>query len=524
MRNLFLYGPPGSGKSTLGKLLAERLDLPFLDLDKIVQNDAGMPVRRIFAEEGESGFRAREKRALEVVCERSGCVVALGGGTLLDDACRAMAEHSGTVVCLDCPLDVLRAHIDMTPGTRPLLNNGISDTGSQLEDLMARRADHYASFRRRLDVAGRSLDNMLDAAEILFGAYHITSGDVPSDVMVGEGIIDFIGEWVLEHDFGLRAVVVGDSNTEPLYAKRVADSLRASGIEVVRTTIPAGEEGKTLDTVADIWRVFLRAGLGRDDFAVAVGGGVTGDLTGFAAATWMRGMRWINVPTTLLSMVDASTGGKTGCDLPEAKNMVGAFHSPSLVLADVETLVTLPAREWRCGLAEALKHAFIADPDLANHLEMFEGLGCIAPDAPFDSIDDLEGLAAFVSRALAVKVRLVRQDPRERDVRAKLNLGHTVGHAVEVATNFAVKHGEAVAIGAVEEARLAVRLGLAPEDWPGKMAAVFRNVGLPVELPDGVTFDSLSDIMRRDKKKRDGKIRFALPCGWSDVSLTPVEI
>ena len=117
MRNLFLYGPPGSGKSTLGKLLAERLDLPFLDLDKIVQNDAGMPVRRIFAEEGESGFRAREKRALEVVCERSGCVVALGGGTLLDDACRAMAEHSGTVVCLDCPLDVLRAHIDMTPGT-----------------------------------------------------------------------------------------------------------------------------------------------------------------------------------------------------------------------------------------------------------------------------------------------------------------------------------------------------------------------------------------------------------------------
>ena len=129
-----------------------------------------------------------------------------------------------------------------------------------------------------------------------------------------------------------------------------------------------------------------------------------------------------------------------------------------------------------------------------------------------------------MSRALAVKVRLVRQDPRERDVRAKLNLGHTVGHAVEVATNFAVKHGEAVAIGAVEEARLAVRLGLAPEDWPGKMAAVFRNVGLPVELPEGVTFDSLSDIMRRDKKKRDGKIRFALPCGWSDVSLTPVEI
>lgn len=524
MKNLFLYGPPGSGKSTLGKLLAERLDLPFLDLDKIVQNDAGMPVRRIFAEEGESGFRAREKRALEVACGRSRCVVALGGGTLLDGACRAMAERSGIVVCLDCPLDVLRAHIDMTPGTRPLLNNGISDSGSQLEELMARRAGHYASFRRRLDVAGRSLDSMLDAAEILFGAYHISSGDVPSDVVVGEDLVDSIGEWAFEHDMGRRAVVVGDANTEPLYAGRVADSLRAVGIEVVRTTIPAGEEGKTLATVADIWRVFLRAGLGRSDFAVAVGGGVAGDLTGFAAATWMRGMRWINVPTTLLSMVDASTGGKTGCDLPEAKNMVGAFHSPSLVVADVETLITLPAREWRCGLAEALKHALIADPDLANRLEMFNGLRGLAPDATLDSVYDFDGLAAFVSRALAVKVRLVRQDPRERDVRAKLNLGHTVGHAVEVATNFAVKHGESVSIGSVEEARLAVRLGLAPEEWPGRVADVFAGVGLPTELPDGLTFDSLAEIMRRDKKKHGGHVRFALPCGWSDVSLTPVEI
>lgn len=524
MGNLFLYGPPGSGKSTLGKLLAERLDLPFIDLDKLIQNDAGMPVHRIFAEEGEAGFRAREKRALEVAAARERCVIALGGGTLLDDASRALVEASGTVVCLDCPLDVLRAHIDMTPGTRPLVNNGLSDSGKSLEDLMARRADHYASFRRRLDVAGRSQDSMLAAAEILFGSFRIASGDVPSEVVVGANILGDIGERALEHDLGRRAVVVGDANTDPLYADRVTDSLRRAGIQAVRTVVPAGEETKNLDTVQDIWRVFQRAGLGRGDFAVAVGGGVVGDMTGFAAATWMRGMKWINVSTSLLSMVDASTGGKTGCDLPGAKNMIGAFHSPSLVVADVETLLTLPAREWRCGLAEAVKHCVIADPDLANHLELFDGLRGLPDDATYDALSDLDGLAAFVSRSLAVKVGFVRRDPFEKGERAKLNLGHTVGHAVEVATEFRVRHGEAVAIGAVEEARLAVRLGSAPAEWPDQLAAAFASVGLPTELPEGCTFDSLAEIMRRDKKKKDGNIRFALPCGWGDVYLMPIEV
>ena len=524
MHSLFLYGPPGSGKSTLGKLLAERLGLPFLDLDKEVQNEAGMPVRRIFAEEGEAGFRAREKRALDAACRRERCVVALGGGTLLDAECREMAERSGIVVCLDCPLDVLRAHIEMAPGTRPLLSNGIEDSGDQLERLMKSRAGHYASFRRRLDVAGRSFDSLLDAAEILFGSYMISSGDVPSEVVVGDGLLAGIGEWARAHGMGGRAVVVGDACTEPLYGGAVAESLRSAGIEAVRTTIPSGEDGKTLATVEEIWRVFMRAGLGRGDFAVAVGGGVTGDLTGFAASAWMRGIRWINVPTTLLAMVDASTGGKTGCDLPGAKNMVGAFHSPSLVAADVDTLATLPAREWRCGLAEALKHAVIADPDLARHLEMFDALRPLADgDAPGPS-EDPEGLAAFVSRALAVKVRLVRQDPRERDVRAKLNAGHTVGHAVEVATGFAMKHGEAVSVGMVEEARLAVRLGLAPDDWPDRLAEAFAAAGLPTAMPDGVTFDSLAGTMRLDKKKQGGAVRFALPCGWGDVSLTSVEV
>ena len=222
-------------------------------------------------------------------------------------------------------------------------------------------------------------------------------------------------------------------------------------------------------------------------------------------------------------MVDASTGGKTGCDLPEAKNLIGAFHSPSLVLADVDTLASLPAREVRCGLAEAIKHAFIADPGLLDILPT--GTTGILPveNTGTTGVSPVV-LAAFVARALAVKVHCVREDPLEKNIRGKLNLGHTVGHAVEVVSDFKIQHGEAVAIGTVEEARLAVRLGLAPADWPDQVAAPFARVGLPTALPEGCTFESLVPVMKRDKKKKGGVVRFALPCAPGDVRLTPVDL
>ena len=477
MQTIFIYGPPGSGKTTLGKLLAGRFSVPFEDLDdSIVQAADGKSIPAIFSEEGESGFRARERAALEAACAAPGHVVALGGGALLDPACRTLAESHGQVVCLDVPADVLKARIASQAGTRPL-----ADAAEKVDRLLATRGPHYDSFAVR-PVAHFAID----------------SGDEPSDIFVGRGLVDTVGAWAAARKLGGRAVVVGDSNPFPLYGERVLASLRRAGFSATALTIPAGEETKTIDTVMSIWRAFLAAELGRSDFAVAVGGGVTGDMTGFAAASWMRGMRWINVPTSLLAMVDASTGGKTGCDLPEAKNMVGAFHSPTFVLADTATLDTLPPRELACGMAETIKHAFIADPGL---------------------LDD-----PSVARSLAVKVKIITEDAKEKGVRAKLNLGHTVGHALEIATNFSVKHGEAVAIGTVEEARLAVRLGLAPADWPDTVAAAFAAAKLPTALPDGITFDSLAEIMRHDKKQRGGKISFALPCAPGDVRLVPVAV
>jgi len=527
MKHLFLYGPPGSGKSTIGRLLAARLGLPFTDLDAVIVEMAGRPIPQIFAEEGELGFRAREKQAFADMAARPRHVIALGGGALLNPECRALAESNGVVLCLACTLEALCHRIDNAPGSRPLAGNHAA-----LEKLMASRAAHYASFPRRLDVSSGTPEALAEAAETLFGTWRIDSGDVPSLVFAGHNLISGLGEEVTSLGLGKRAVVVCDANTDPLYGDRVETSLRAAGVETFRTVIAAGESTKTLATVQSIWGAFLRAGLARDDFAVAVGGGVTGDLTGFAAATWMRGIRWVNVSTTLLSMVDASTGGKTGCDLPEAKNLIGAFHSPSLVLADVDTLATLPAREVRCGLAEAIKHAFIADPGLWECLPVFEGRdkrgpSRSAPQAPCTGAAALvaaDALATFVARALAVKVHCVREDPLEKNIRGKLNLGHTVGHAVEIVSNFTIQHGEAVAIGTVEEARLAVRLGLAPADWPDQVAVPFARVGLPTALPEGCTFESLVPIMKRDKKKKGGVVRFALPCAPGDVRLIPVDL
>lgn len=466
MSGLYLYGPPASGKSTLGLALAERFGAEFHDLDAEIVRATGRSIPDIFADDGEVVFRRIEKETLAAL--PNGGVVALGGGSLLDEESRALVESRGSVILLDVDEVEIRRRIEAQTGTRPL--------GATV---LASRAAHYASFPIHL------------AAH-----YPIDSGDAPSDIFVGKGLTKCIASLEsLVLGCG-KCVVVADSNTAAPHGERVRDALSSAGIDATLYIIPAGERSKTIEMIGGIWRAFLAAGLGRRDFSVAVGGGVVGDMTGFAAACWMRGIPWVNVPTSLLSMVDASTGGKTGCDLPEGKNLVGAFHSPRLVVIDEETLSTLPSRELKSGKAEWIKHDIISGRR-----------------------------ASTIAETLAVKVGIVREDPWEQNIRAKLNLGHTVGHALEIATDFRLSHGEAVAIGTVEEARIAVKLGFAPETWPDEVAAMFAEAGLPVSLPDGITFDSMRDIMARDKKQTASRrVRFALPCGMGDVRLIPIDI
>ena len=500
----FLYGPSGSGKSTIGKLLAQALDLPFTDLDSLIETRVGKTVPDIFATEGEVTFRQYERSALLEKVTAGRGVVALGGGCLVNEQNRADAEAAGQVLFLETPLEILEARLRQDASQRPLLQNNSEDLHTRLEGQLARRHDLYASFSTRLNTADLTPNEAAWQAQVQLGAFRVSGMESPYDVRICPGGLQSIGAMMVARGLKGPVVVVSDTNVAELHGEKVAVSLQSAGYEVKKFSIPAGEEHKTLATVASLWNAFIDAGVERGSTVVAVGGGVLSDLVGFATATFLRGLRWVVVPTTLLSMADASLGGKTGFDLPQGKNLVGAFHSPSLVLADPLTLLTLPEVELHCGLAEVVKHGIIQDQSLyqmcARGWEAVQGGDPTHPD-----------WSELVRHTVAVKVNVIVQDPYEQGVRAALNLGHTIGHGLEQATHFALRHGEAVAIGLVVEADIAVQLGLAEPELVDEITRTLQGLGLPTQPPAGIDRQAVLKAMSLDKKRAAGKVRFALP-------------
>jgi len=505
----FIYGPPGSGKTTVGCLLSESLNLPFIDLDIEIQNKAGKDIPAIFADEGEAGFRARERSALEDAVQAGRAVVALGGGALLSEDNRAFVEAHGCVLCLMSDLDSLRKRLESESGIRPLLG-GQAGWQERLSSLLERRAGHYASFPIRLDTSCLSPQEAAWNAQIRLGAFRVSGMKDAYDVRVISSGLDQIGPMLLSRGLKGPVALVINQDIAPIYGARIQNSLSTAGFKVNLCVIPSGEEHKKLETVATLWQQFLAAGLERGSTVVAVGGGVTTDLAGFAAATYLRGVKWVAVPTSLLCMIDASIGGKTGFDLPQGKNLVGAFHPPSLVLADPNVLNSLPIEELRSGLAEVVKHGVIADPILFDQCAQgFNHLGLPTAGNP--------GWSELVRRAIAVKVNVVNQDPFEKDLRATLNLGHTLGHAIEAASNYTLRHGEAVSIGMVAIARLAQERGLCQPELAELLSAVLSKLGLPVEFPRGLNPLTFENAVKLDKKKAAGQVRFVIPVKIGEV-------
>jgi len=319
-------------------------------------------------------------------------------------------------------------------------------------------------------------------------------------VYVEAGALERLPTIVSQHLAGLRSAMIADDTVYQLYQERKLGGGSQWGGEAL--TFPAGEASKSREWWARLTDGLLERGYGRDSGIVALGGGVAGDLAGFVAATYMRGVPCLQVPTTLLAMLDASVGGKTGVDAPQGKNLIGAFHPPVAVVADPVALGTLPEREYRSGLAEAVKHGLIADREYFHWIDSeAEALGR----------RDLATLTQLVRRSIEIKAEVVGADEREHGRRAILNAGHTVAHALERATNYALSHGEAVALGLVAECELARLLGIASGEVTAEVESLLQRLGLPVRYAGTLSPGDVTEAMRSDKKNRNARIRFALP-------------
>ncbi len=493
--NIYLFGPPGVGKSAVGRALAQRLGRTFVDGDGWIETRQRASVAEIFAGQGEQAFRRLERQALAALAPRAGLVVACGGGMLLDPANRAAAEASGTVVCLTCETQELVQRAGDGAG-RPLLEG---DPQARLEALLRSRQSAYLSFPLQVDTSGRSLPEVVEAVVDLLRrqpplCLQVAQGS-GYQVWLGTDLFEDLPGRLREAGLGPPYALISDDRVGALYGERVGQALGVAPL-----VFPQGEGSKTLDAVARLHAALARAGMERGGTLVALGGGVVGDVAGFVAATHLRGLRWVNLPTTLLAMVDAGVGGKVGVDLPQGKNLVGAFHPPALVLAEAGTLATLPAAEFRAGMAEVVKAALIGDPQLFGWMEA----------------EGAQPTVRWLERSLKVKIALVERDPLEQGPRARLNLGHTVAHGLEAASGYRWRHGEAVAVGLVAEARLAQALGMAEAALDGRIEAVLRRLGLPTRYR-GLEPGRVRAAMEWDKKRAGGRLRFALPIRPGEV-------
>lgn len=334
------------------------------------------------------------------------------------------------------------------------------------------------------------------------------------EIPIAPGGLDQLGAWMQPLKLGQKVLLVSNPMIFKHYGQRAIDSLTAAGYEVIQCTLPPGERYKTLGSIQKIYDIALENRLERSSTIVALGGGVVGDMSGFAAATWLRGIHFVQVPTSLLAMVDASIGGKTGVNHPQGKNLIGAFYQPRLVLIDPQVLQTLPPREFRAGMAEVIKYGVIWDADLFTQLEAAKRL-----DQQRYVSEEL--LQTILEKSCQAKAHVVGKDEKEAGLRAILNYGHTIGHAVESLTGYrVVNHGEAVGIGMVAAGQIAVSLNMWDQESADRQRVLIEKTGLPTQLPAGMDLDAILDSLQTDKKVKAGRVRFVLPKEIGTVTVT----
>ena len=550
--NLVITGFSGTGKSLVAREVARRLGWEFIDTDDEIVKQAGRPIAEVFGEDGEAKFRELEREAVGEACGRRQTVVAIGGGAIVDPQNYERLAGTGLIVCLEARPETIYERLfreaACNPGTevRPLLAG--DNPLERIRQLKASRQAHYAKADWTIHTdelsIGEVAEEVIRAREMLDRTHahpHLSPlpsrerkpgwqpeayGDVACmvetatqsyPVFVGYGLLSKLGGIVKRAGLSGRATIISDENVFPIYGGKVGEALSDAGLAVDSFVVPPGESTKSMDYAITAYDFLVEHRAQRDDVIIALGGGVVGDLAGFVAATFLRGMPWVQLPTSLIAMVDASIGGKVGVNHAEGKNLIGAFYQPGLVLADPQTLTTLPRRELTSGWAEVVKHGLILDRGFFESLESdVNRLTRLEPEV----------LTRTIARSAAIKARVVSQDEKEREgKRTVLNYGHTIAHGLEAATGYKrFLHGEAVSIGMMGAARLSQRLGLLSSVGVQRQQALLEKFGLPTSLradpvsptrgrkrgSPAISLELVVKAMELDKKTKGKAVRWVL--------------
>ena len=559
--NIIITGFSGTGKSLVAREVAKQLGWDSIDTDNEIVSLAKKPIAEIFSNDGEEKFRELERVVIKRASRQSHRVIATGGGAIVDPQNRSQLVHNGFLVCLEARPETIYQRLFQEgshgPEIRPLLEG--DNPLEHIRQLKAQRQPYYDDVDLVINTDDLSIDAV--AKEVVKSWRLLRSvrndkgksrndkgkarndrgkagnsrgktvrekakagNDVAEDVacwvetatqrypiFVGYGLLDRLGEKLKKVGSSRVAIVISDGNVSRLYGDRVQEILKAAGFAVNSFVVRPGEETKSISTAIDIYNFLIKKRVERDDILIALGGGVIGDLAGFVAATYLRGIPWVQVPTSLVAMVDASIGGKVAINHHEGKNLIGAFYQPNFVLVDTQTLATLPKRELTSGWAEVVKYGLILDKEFFEFLESNAGrLIKLEQDV----------VSKAIIRSASLKAQVVSQDEKERGQRIILNYGHTVAHGLEAATQYSsFLHGEAVAIGMMGAAKLSQKSGILPADVVKRQRSLLQKFGLPTTF-SATGLAEIAKAMEVDKKTRAKKIRWVL---LKDIGKTAIR-
>ncbi len=517
---IYLVGLSAAGKTATAPLLAAHLGWDWLDLDTLIEEAAGESIPALFAR-GEAEFRERECAALAAVAQRERIVVATGGGVVLSPANRQLMRETGAVVALAVTPEVAARRLATHDVERPLLRG---DTLDRLRQLTAERAPLYAEAHLTVTtddltaeatsqriIAGLAARGFLFADQTQPVVIEVPLGPHTYSIIVGRGELARLADHLATLSLPRRLSIVTDTHIADLFLAGMLDNLTQADFDAHAIVIPAGEASKSMEQLGAIYDALIERRHERGEPIVALGGGVVGDLAGFVAATYLRGVPLIQVPTTLLAMVDSAIGGKTGINHPKAKNSIGAFYQPRAVVCDPAVLLTLPDRTFHEGWGEIVKYGMALDGALFTLLET-EGERLLDRNSA--------QLLPIIARCAQIKAEIVAGDEREAGRRMILNYGHTIGHALEATAGYGtLLHGEAVFLGMAVEARLAQRLGLLAAGAVARQDTLSRVFYAPDHVPD-INPEAILAATRLDKKTRGGRVNWVLPVDIGDTTIT----